>query len=109
MSDQGMETVIATINVAPAAEERLVDWLLGRDDVAGFTSYVAYGHGARHQDLTVAEQVTGRQRRVELRLELPAESLEVFLVALLEGFTGTDLYYYVIPAVRSGHLQRTNV
>jgi hypothetical protein len=106
MSEQGIGTVIATINVAPAAEERLIDWLLGRDDVAGFTSYVAYGHGASHDDLTVAEQVTGRQRRVELKLELPADALEAFLAALLDGFAGTDLYYYVTPAMRSGHLRR---
>jgi hypothetical protein len=109
MSERGTGTVIATINVAPAAEERLVDWLLARDDVTGFTSYVAYGHGASHDDLTVAEQVTGRQRRVELRLELPADGLDTLLAALLDGFAGTDLYYNVIPALRSGHLRRTNV
>jgi hypothetical protein len=108
MSEQGVSTVIVTINVAPVAEERLIDWLLGRDDAAGFTSYAAYGHGASHDDLTVAEQVTGRQRRVELRLEIASEQLETFLAGLLEGFAGTDLYYSVVPALRSGHLRRAS-
>lgn len=108
MSEQGMSTAIVTINVSPAAEERLVDWLLGRDDTAGFTSYAAYGHGASHDDLTVAEQVTGRQRRVELRLEIASGELEAFLAALLAEFAGTDLYYSVVPVLRSGHLRRVS-
>lgn len=96
-------TAAITLNVAPALEERIVDYLLARDGVVGFTSYAAYGHGSRHDDLSVAEQVSGRQRRVEFRVELPRTELDGFVAALRESFAGTDLYYLVTPVERSGH------
>jgi Protein of unknown function (DUF3240) len=106
MNEPDSSTVAVTINVAPGAEERLIDWLLGRGDTTGFTSYAVYGHGANHEDLSIAEQVTGRQRRAEMRIELAHETLESFLAGLVGAFEGTDLYYAVTPVLRSGHLQR---
>ena len=88
----------------PASEERFVDWLLSSDVVAGFTSYAAYGHGARHDHLSVAEQVSGRQRRIEFRIQLAAEALDGFIAALAAGFRGVDLYFVVTAVLRSGHL-----
>ncbi len=106
MLEPGAATVAVTINVPPSAEDRLTDWLLGRAEVAGFTSAAAYGHGANAEELTVAEQVTGRQRRVEVRLEIGAEGLDAFLVALTAAFAAADVYYFVTPVLRSGHLRR---
>ena len=106
MSEHTTPTVAVTINVAPGAEERLIDWLLGRDDTTGFTSCAAFGHGGNHDDLSIAEQVTGRQRRVEIRLEIAATAIEPFLAALRATFDGTDLYYFVAPVLWSGHLRR---
>ena len=106
MAEAPAATVAVTINVLPAAEDRLTEWLLGRHEVAGFTSVAAHGHGASHDDLSVAEQVTGRQRRVEVRLEMAAEAVDALLAALLAAFEGTDLYYFVTPVLRSGHLRR---
>jgi len=106
MSEHAKTTFAVTLNVAPTAEERVVDWLLGREETAGFTSYSAFGHGANHDDLSIAEQVTGRQRRIEFRLELLQPLLEPFLAALIAVFDGTDLYYFVTPVLRSGHLRR---
>ena len=107
MSDHIAPAVSVTINVAPAVEERVIDWLLGREETAGFTSCAAFGHGADHDDLSIAEQVTGRQRRVEVRLEIAETALESFVPALRAAFDGTDLYYYVLPVLRSGHLRRS--
>lgn len=94
-----------TLNVAPTLEERIVDWLLDRDAASGFTSYAAHGHGARHAGLSLAEQVSGRQRRVEFRIELPEAALDEFLAELTASFGGFDLYYFVSPVLRSGHLR----
>lgn len=96
--------VIVTINVPPALEEALVDWLLARDSVAGFTSYRAYGHAASHEHLSVAEQVSGRQRRLEFRVVLPAGTLGPFLSDLAGRFEGADLFYVATPVLRSAHL-----
>ena len=106
MIEYGAGQVAVTINIAPTAEERVIDWLLGREETTGFTSYAAYGHGASHHDLSIAEQVTGRQRRVEIRIELAQSALEPVLAAVVAEFEGTDLYYYVTPILRSGHLRR---
>jgi hypothetical protein len=97
-------SVMVTVNVPPAIEERFVDWLLSSDAIAGFTSYEAYGHGASHDHLSVAEQVSGRQQRVEFRIQLAAEALDGVIEALTAGFRGMDLYFLVIPVLRSGHL-----
>lgn len=99
----GSARVIATLNVVPALEERVVDWLLARGN-GGFTSRAAYGHSSHHDLLTAAEQVSGRQRRLEFEVELPAEALEVFIGELSDAFASADLYYTVVPVLRSGHL-----
>ncbi|HVY67121.1 MAG TPA: DUF3240 family protein, partial [Gammaproteobacteria bacterium] len=92
MADVTFATVVVTLNVAPVAEERVIDWLLGRAEVAGFTSVAVFGHGASHDDLSVAEQVTGRQRRVAIRFEIAAEALEPLLAALIAALEGTDVH-----------------
>jgi len=99
------ERVAVTLNVPPAIEERVVDWLLDRDATSGFTTEAVHGHGSRHGNLSVAEQVGGRQRRVEFRIELPVVALEAFVADVTESFAGVDLYYFVIPVLRSGHLR----
>jgi hypothetical protein len=99
------ERVAVTLNVLPALEERVADWLIDRDAASGFTTYPAFGHGARHHELTVAEQVSGRQKRLEVRVELPRAALDEFIAALTERFGGTDLHFYVVPVLRSGHLR----
>ena len=97
-------TVAVTVNAPPALEELLVDWLLERD-VPAFTSYLVHGHTSRPAArLTIAEQVTGRRRRVEFRIEIAAAEVEAFL-AELQALTGpADVYYFVIPLLASGHL-----
>lgn len=95
--------VIVTLNIVPALEERVVDWLLARDD-GGFTSRSAHGHSSRHDLLSAAEQVSGRQRRLEFEIELPAAELDEFIAELSSAFASADLYYTVVPVLRSGHL-----
>jgi len=68
-----------TLNVPPAFEDRIVDWLLARDSRSGFTADAAYGHGSRHDNLSIAEQVSGRQRRTEFRVTLAAPLLDAFV------------------------------
>ncbi len=107
MSTHSFGSLIVALNVAPALEERVVDWLLEREEDAGFTSYVANGHSSDHGHLSVAEQVSGRQRRLEFRIELPADSLDTFVGGLKAAFGGADVYFVVTPVIRSGHLRET--
>ena len=105
MSQKDLSSYLVTINVPPALEERVVDWLLERGDGLGFTSFVANGHGAGHEHLSVAEQVSGRQRRLEFRVEVPAGTLDAFVAALSATFGGADVFYVVVPVIRSAHLR----
>jgi hypothetical protein len=97
-------SVIVSLNASPTLEGRLTDWLLERDERLGFTSFAAHGHGS-HGPLSIAEQVSGRQKRVELRVELAADELAAFLAGLRNGFGGADVYYVVCPVIASGHLR----
>lgn len=99
--------VTVTLTLAPALEERIIDWLLGRQDVETFAGYTSYAHGSTGGDLSVAEQVSGRRRRVEIRVELQAEALDAWLAELAEEFGGADVSYFVAPILRSGRLHRS--
>lgn len=97
--------LIVTLDVAPTLEERVVDWLLSSDTAEGFTTFATYGHGSRHDELSVAEQVSGRQKRVAFRAEIEAGALDVFLESLRSRFAGSDVRYFVTPVVASGQLR----
>jgi hypothetical protein len=105
MNERSPRTVLVALNVPPALEERLIDWLLARDADAGFTLYTARGHGAHSGRLSIAEQVRGYQHRSEARMELPEAQLDDVVAELGSVFGGADVFYYVIPVLRSGHLR----
>lgn len=105
MSEPIPRSVAVTLSFAPSLEERMIDWLLERDDVATFTGYATYAHGGDGRDLSVAEQVSGRQRRLELRVEVRGAAVDAWLAALATGFAGADVDYLVTPILRSGRLK----
>jgi hypothetical protein len=99
--------VVVTLNVPPALEERIVDWLLERDDLPGFTTYPAHGHSSHPgRRLSLAEQVSGRQKRVEFRVEIAASAVEGLIAELRSIAPAADIYYFVVPVLESGHLGR---
>jgi len=76
-----MDHCLLVVIVAPSMENAMVDWLLDREDVSGFTSVPVYGHGASAKSMTPAEQVAGRQRRVMFQLHLAQETAAVIIPA----------------------------
>ena len=74
MVDAHSGTVVVTLDLSSALEERVIDWLLARPDVATFTSAIVHAYGADSRGLSTAEQVSGRQRRAELTIELTART-----------------------------------
>ena len=95
---------LVTLEVPPALEERVIDWLLDRSQQARFTSYPAHGYGDRHDHLSVAEQVSGRQRRLCFEIEVSMDVLGSFMNELGAAFASADLYYRIMPLLRSGRL-----
>lgn len=99
-----MERCMLMLYVPPAIEESIVDWLLERELLEGFSSAEVYGHGARQTGMSLLEQVTGRQRRVLFQIETSAAVMHGLIAALREQFAGTGLHYMVVPVAEAGQM-----
>lgn len=99
-----MSDELLVLIASPVLEESLIDWLLEQDRVAGFSTAVLYGHSGDPQALSVAEQVTGRQRRVQFQIHIAAAAVEALLDELKREFGGSGLHYWRIPLRDAGHL-----
>jgi len=87
-----MKTMLV-LNIRPELEEDLVDYLLAYDGVAGFTSYHARGHGQVNEEMSLAEQVSGRRQR--LQFEILMEDADI--KTLIDGLAvevGRDIVYW---------------
>jgi hypothetical protein len=98
------EQVLVVITSPPSLESQLVDWLLSQEGGIGFSSTAVNGHSARHDHLSIAEQVSGRQRRLQFQVQLAGHRLDRFLNTLKAEFGGADLHYWVVPVIAGGHL-----
>jgi len=89
------------LNIPPELEEDLVDYLLAIDSLPGFTSYPARGHG-EHSHLSIAEQVSGRRKRVQFEIVLDDENVEKLLLGLPE--VGRGISYWLVPVTHMGRI-----
>lgn len=94
---------LLVLNLNPSLEDDLVDYLLGLDEVEGFTSFPVRGHGRHGEAMSTAEQVSGRRKRVQFELLLDEAAVETVLAGLRDA-VGTDLYWWCQPVSASGHL-----
>ncbi len=92
-----IKQALVVITIVPNLEEPLIDWLLGREQPTGFTSMTVYGHGSRHEYLSTAEQVSGRQRRVQFQIEMAMDQVEPFVQELRTDFEGAHMRYRIQP------------
>lgn len=88
----------------PAQEELVIDWLLGREGLTGFTSMSIDGHGVQGSHLSLSEQVTGRQHRLLFQIHAKLPLLKGVIQALKEDFADTGLHYWLTPLLEAGHL-----
>jgi hypothetical protein len=86
-----MQTLLL-LNIPPALEDDLVDYLLGLDCVGGFTSYKAMGHG-EDTVLSIAEQVSGRRQRLQFEVVVDAEVVDRVTAGLAQQ-VGKDITYW---------------
>ena len=97
-----METLLI-LNLNPDLEEDMVDYLLELDCVAGFTSMQVHGHG-RHAHMSMAEQVSGRRKRVQMELLLKQADVPLIL-ADLAARVGRDITYWQQPVHGFGRIE----
>ncbi len=93
------------IQVPKAFEDRIVDWLLARDDVETFSSVAIHLHGADPAVLDIAEQVGGRRRKTELRVRLPTSRLDAVIAAFAAELVGAEASWLVLPIEAEGRLR----
>ncbi|HEY0635038.1 MAG TPA: DUF3240 family protein [Gammaproteobacteria bacterium] len=99
-----MSECLLVIVATPAIEESLVDWLLERREISGFSSSRIDGHGSRQSELSLAEQVTGRQRKVMFHIHADCEQARTLLDALKQAFSGAGLHYWMMPLLEAGQI-----
>ncbi len=86
-----MQTMLI-MNINPELEEDMVDYLLEQEFISGFTSYQVSGHGA-FANMSLAEQVSGRRKRVQLEVLLDQTVVKTILAGLKSN-VGVDIVYW---------------
>lgn len=103
MSDApAIDLCILVLNLAPELEENLIDYLLGFDQIEGFTSFQVHGHGEHHR-LSVSEQVSGRRKRVQYEVFIDPPVIPEILAGLAEA-VGRDIVYWQQTARNFGRI-----
>lgn len=98
-------TVLLTIITRPDVEEIVIDWLLDREDLSGFTGEAAWGHSREHGHFSLVEQVTGRQRRALFHLQIDSTQAETLVAAMRDELSGLGLRYWIVPLIDSGVIE----
>jgi len=99
-----MSECLLVIVVTPAMEEEMVDWLLQQDSLSGFSSMAVNGHGTSHTQLSAAEQVAGRQRKMMFHVHGEETLLRELLDDLKGRFSASGIHYWLMPLLAGGHL-----
>jgi hypothetical protein len=96
------QTYQVTLDVAPSLEELVVDCLLLLESERGFNSYPVYAHHHENKGLSLAEQVSGRQKKVRFQIYVAEQALAILLAQLKQEFSGAGIQYWVLPVLEHG-------
>ncbi len=106
MTQDNTSQALLILSVNPKLEEVLVDFLLQQSALSGFTSVPVSGHGTGHDagKLSLVEQVTGRQSRVQFMLHAALPVLRELIAALKSEFKHADMHYILLPVLEAQSL-----
>lgn len=96
--------LLVTLNAPPELEEAIVDCLLTFEAEDGFNSFPVYAHDHRNAGLSLAEQVSGRQKRIRFQMYLPEQDLVTLLDKLNNEFKNSGIHYQVLPVIENGYI-----
>ncbi len=99
-TNQGMLTLTAP----HILEESLVDFFLDSDHHYGFTSMLVRGHSSTHADLSMIEQVTGRQEQVQFQILVDESQAREICLRLEVMFSGAGIHYWFLEATNQGQI-----
>ncbi len=93
---------LVTFNISPRIEEAFVDCLLTFEAEQGFSSFPIRAHDHKNQNLSISEQVTGRQDQIRFQMYIPEQALEELINTLKTEFSGSGVNYWVLPVIEQG-------
>lgn len=93
---------LITLNAPPSLEEAIVDCLLTFESEHGFSSFPVYAHDHRNEGLSLAEQVSGRQKKLRFQMYVEEAVLFDLLARLRQEFSGAGIRYWVMPVFDNG-------
>jgi len=94
---------LVTLNVPPSIEEAIVDCLLTFETEGGFSSFPVSAHDHKNQNLSIAEQVAGRQDQIRFQMYIPEQALPILINKLKGEFSDSGIHYWVLPVIENGY------
>ncbi|MCF6203205.1 MAG: DUF3240 family protein [Methylococcaceae bacterium] len=98
------EEFMFTLNAPTSLEESIVDCLLIFEAEHGFETTSINAHDHRNEGLSLAEQVTGRERKIRFQMTLKKQNLAKLINRLKADFSGSGINYWVTPIVDKGFI-----
>lgn len=95
---------LLVLTAKPSMTEELVDWLISQPFDTGFTSFTVNGHGSQMANLSIAEQVSGRQKKIRFQIVIAACEVAPFIQKLKQDFEGSAIHYWIQPITEEGEL-----
>jgi hypothetical protein len=92
---------LVILNAPSALEETVVDCLLTLESEHGFTSFPVNIHHHENKGLSLAEQVSGRQKQICFQIHIDEAGAGLLLKRLQEEFAGAGIQYWVVPMLES--------
>ncbi len=92
---------LVILNAPSALEESVVDCLLTLESEHGFSSFPVNVHHHENKGLSLAEQVSGRQKQICFQIHIDQAGAIMLLDRLKEEFSGAGIQYWVIPIMES--------
>ncbi|MBL4601603.1 MAG: DUF3240 family protein [Emcibacteraceae bacterium] len=99
-----MNLCMLTIIIPTALEDVVIDWMLEQSDIMGFNSSSIYGHGSDETNMSIAELVTGKSKRVMFQTHVPENIAKNILTRLKKTFASRDIHYMIRPLIDAGNL-----
>ena len=95
---------LVNLYVPSALEEAVVDALLTLESENGFSSFPVNLHHHENRKLTLAEQVSGRQKQLCFQIYIGEAVVQALINKLKDEFGGAGIYYQILPIIESGKI-----
>jgi hypothetical protein len=95
---------LVILNTPASLEEAVVDCLLTLESEHGFSSFPVNVHHHENKGLSLAEQVTGRQKQICFQIHIDEEGAKLLLKRLQGEFSGAGIQYWVVPILESSEI-----